>query len=80
MPDFSFQGEGARIASVRDGTPAAEAGLKGQDIIIAIDEMEVKDLRSYSNAIKAHAPGETVKVYVLRNGEKLEFEVTLMER
>lgn len=68
---------GAYVAEVIEGLPAAQAGIVVGDIIISIDgadaTMEV-DLR---NRIYAHQPGDMVTLEVLRDGVVIELAVTL---
>ena len=80
MPDFSFSGEGVRIADVSENSPAAVAKLQKGDVIVAFDGKQVKSLKDYSNFLKEHKPGDTVKLTIDRNGEKKEVIVTLSER
>jgi aminopeptidase N len=80
IPDFAFQGKGARIGTIVPGGAAEKAGLKTQDVITSINDIEIKDLRGYSNALKSFKPGEKVTVHILRGEEKLDFTVTLGER
>lgn len=80
MPDFVFSGEGVKIAGVSDDSPAAKAGLVNGDVITAFDGKPVKNLKDYSNYLKEHQPGDTVKFTIDRNGEKKEVSITLSER
>lgn len=68
---------GAYIAEVIEGLPAAAAGLQVGDIIVAVQDeattLEI-DLR---NRIYFHKPGDTVTLDVLRNGELMQVEVVL---
>jgi hypothetical protein len=80
MPDFAFSGEGVRIASLSANSPAEKAGLKKGDIIIQLGEYKVKNLREYSNALKAYKPGDTVDLMYLRSGEQIYTKITLAER
>lgn len=61
------------------GGAAEKAGLKSYDIIVAIDDDEVKTYSELQSAIFDHEIGDVVKVTVVRSGEKLDFEVTLGE-
>ncbi len=47
-PDFAFEGPGVRVESVREGSPAAKAGVQAGDILLAIDATELKTLRDFS--------------------------------
>lgn len=80
IPDFQHQGEGVRISGVLPGSPAAEAGLREGDVIVSFGGDAVGDLTGYSEAMKRYAPGDVVTVGFLRDGERREVEVTLVER
>jgi hypothetical protein len=80
MPDFVFSGEGVKIAGVSDDSPAAKAGLVKGDVISEFDGKPVKNLKDYSNYLKAHQPGDTVTFTIDRNGVKKEVNITLSER
>jgi putative serine protease PepD len=80
MPDFAFAGPGVRVQQVLDGSAAAAAGIQAGDIVVAMDGQDIADLRSYSGALKAHAPGDTVQVTVLRDGEQVTVSALLTAR
>ena len=61
-------------------TPAEAAGLQPGDLIVAIDDEEIADVRAYSNALKRYAPGDTIRIRLQREGEELELEATLVAR
>lgn len=80
MPDFTFNGEGVKIADVADNSPAANAGLQKGDVIIGFDDKLVKNLTEYSNYLKQHKPGDKVKLTIIRNNTKQDVSITLSER
>jgi hypothetical protein len=80
MPDFSFDGPGVRVQQVTPGSAAERAGIRAGDIVTALDGDRVSDLRSYSSALKAQAPGDEVSVTLLRDGEEITVTATLGER
>jgi hypothetical protein len=80
LPEFSFPGPGVKIEQVMPGTPAERAGLKPGDLIVAIDDEEVADVRAYSGILRAHVPGDTIRIRVLRDGEEVEVEAQLVAR
>ena len=80
VPDFAFAGPGVRVESVVPGSAAAAAGLAAGDVLVALDGAEISDLRSYSQALKAHQPGDTVTVVVDRANERLQLHATLGTR
>ena len=57
IPDFNEPPKGVRFADVRDGTPAAKAGLKAGDILIEFDGKEIANLYDFTYALRAHKPG-----------------------
>lgn len=80
IPDFNEPPKGVRFADVRDGTPAAKAGLKAGDILIEFDGKEIANLYDFTYALRAHKPGDSVLVRVLRAGKEIEAKVLLTER
>ncbi|MCL5075536.1 MAG: trypsin-like peptidase domain-containing protein [Chloroflexi bacterium] len=71
---------GAIVLRVGQNTPASEAGIRPGDIIVTIDDQEVKDDVTLLKAVRKHKPGETVQVTVVRDGDRRTFKVTLGER
>jgi S1-C subfamily serine protease len=71
---------GVRISGVRAGSPAEVAGLKGDDVITRIGEMDVPDLQAMTNALRAHKPGDVVEIRVLRGTTPLQLKATLGTR
>ena len=77
IPDFNEPSKGVRFADVRDGTPAAKAGLKAGDILIEFDGKEIANLYDFTYALRAHKPGDLVLVKVLRGDQTIEAKVLL---
>jgi hypothetical protein len=80
MPDFSFEGPGVRVQQVTPGSAAEGSGIVAGDVIVAIDGATVTDLRSFSDLLKARAPGDAVEVTVLRGDEEQIVEAVLGAR
>ncbi len=80
MPDFAFAGPGVRVQEVMPGSPAAAAGIRAGDVLVALDGAPIADLRGYSAALKAQQPGDTVELTVRRDGEEKVLTATLAER
>jgi len=53
--------------------------LKG-DIIIMLDEIPIKSLKDYSNALKTKQPGDIVTIEFIREGENKTVQLELAER
>ena len=71
--------EGALVANVEEGSPAAKAGIQAGDVIVAVDGQKVKDSADLPRLIGRRKPGEAVRVELLRQGKRLEKSVTLAE-
>ena len=73
-------GEGASIAEVRPGTPAATAGLRAGDVVTKIGGSAVQSADELRRTIDARTPGEKVELTVTRGGETITIDVTLGTR
>jgi membrane-associated protease RseP (regulator of RpoE activity) len=71
---------GATITGVRDGSPAADGGLKAGDVITKVGDTAVTNQRDLVTAIQAHKPGDTVTITYTRNGTSAQATVTLGDR
>ncbi len=69
---------GADIARVLPGTPAADAGLKKGDLVVAVDGEQVDSAISLVAAIRERQVGDEVTLTVLRNGSSQEVAATLV--
>jgi Do/DeqQ family serine protease len=58
--------EGARVAEVQASSPAAQAGLKGGDIVVAINGRPVRGAAELRARLGVVPAGETVELRVLR--------------
>ena len=77
IPDYSRESGGMAITAVRAGSPAAEAGMQGGDIIVMFGPHEVDDVYDYMAALNEFDPGDEVEIVVLRDGERVSFKVVL---
>ena len=77
IPDYSRESGGMAITGVRDGSPAAKAGIKGGDIIVKFGSHDIEDVYGYMYALGEFEPGDEVEIVVLRGDERLVFEVVL---
>jgi putative serine protease PepD len=72
--------EGAEIARVLSGTPAAKAGLKEGDVVIAIDGEPVNSATSLVAYVREKAVGDQVNLTVIRDGQTVHLDATLVAR
>ncbi|MDT8342454.1 MAG: PDZ domain-containing protein, partial [Longimicrobiales bacterium] len=80
IPDMGFQGYGVRVTGAREGSPAANAGLRPGDVIVAFGGTPVGDLYQYTYALREMAPGDVVEVTVEREGRRVRMQAVLGER
>ena len=59
---------GVLLAEVLDGSPAQEAGLQDGDVVIGIGNEDVDGTNKLSRLVASYAPGEDVRVKILRDG------------
>jgi putative serine protease PepD len=73
----SAVGTGAQLASVQDGSPAADAGLKTGDVITAVGDRVVTSSTELTAAVRSAKPGDTVTLTVRRGQDSSKVDVTL---
>lgn len=71
------QGQGILVAQVTPGSPAAAAGLRQGDVIIAHQGETVTDVGAFRNRIALTPPGGQARLTVLRDGQTREVQVTI---
>ena len=72
--------KGALVADVFKGDPADKAGLKVGDIIVAIDNNDIKDTHDMLTRISNKKPGEEVAFIIIRDGNKYTKTAVLRSR
>jgi len=68
---------GALVANVTAGGPAARAGLKTGDVIVAIDNIPVDDPNAFEYRFVTRALGRTAQLGVLRGGKETRLQIAL---
>jgi putative serine protease PepD len=71
---------GAQVQSVTAGSPAAEAGVREGDVIVAIDGKAVAGAESLTGYVRAYPSGAEVTVTLVRDGSSQDVDVTLAVR
>ena len=71
---------GAKITKVGSGTPAANAGLREGDVILAVDGHAVGESAALMGYVRQFSAGDQVKFTVARGSNKMEVTVKLVER
>jgi len=72
---------GVLVKKVLTGSPAVAAGIKVDDIIVAIDEMATRDTADLTSYLGEHKnPGELVSLTLIRDTTKLELSFKISTR
>jgi S1-C subfamily serine protease len=77
---MAFAGPGVRVDGTMPGSPADKAGLVKGDVVLSFDGKRLDGLKAYSDALKAHVPGDEVTVVVQHDGAEKTLKLTLGAR
>ena len=73
-------GQGAIITDVRAGSPADNAGILVNDIVLSVDGEPIDGQAGLVASIRDAVPGQIVKIEISRDGKRMTFEATLVAR
>jgi S1-C subfamily serine protease len=73
-------GSGAVIGEVTAGSPAAKAGVRVKDIVLAVNDQLITGETSLVAIIRDSAPGDKITITVERGGKKMDLIATLVAR
>lgn len=68
---------GAQVVEVSEGSPAAKAGLKVDDIITKINNVAIEDHTDLFEEIGKHKPEDKINIEFSREGKSIKKEVVL---
>jgi serine protease Do len=71
---------GAFVQAVSPGLPAERAGIQPGDVIVRVDNQDVRRTRDLIDYISALAPGTTVKLETVREGKRINLSAVTAER
>jgi serine protease Do len=72
-----FPNGGAKVEKIA-GEPAQSAGFQKDDVIVKVGTMDVHGQEDLRNAMIEYAPGTTVPIEVIRNGDRKTINVKLL--
>jgi S1-C subfamily serine protease len=67
------------VVEVVEGSPAAHAGLRAEDLIVELDGTPVEAVDDIQRVMVADLIGSPVRARVIREGTELELELTPVE-
>jgi S1-C subfamily serine protease len=73
------RGSGVEVVQVVEGSPAAEAGLRPEDLVVELDGSPVADVGDIQRLMVVEKIGAPVRVRVLRGGQELELALVPAE-
>ena len=76
VPSYGDSSDGLKLDAVREGSPAAAAGLKAGDKIVRLAGRDVKNVYDYTQALSAMEPGREYEVEVMRDGQRIASRIT----
>ena len=70
---------GLFISKIDPGSPAAEAGLSAGDVLLEVNNTEVKTIANYRKLVSAQKKDEIIRFLIKRGGNTLFYAVTVPE-
>ncbi|HEX8150264.1 MAG TPA: M20/M25/M40 family metallo-hydrolase, partial [Pyrinomonadaceae bacterium] len=80
VPSYGESTDGLKLDAVREGSPAAAAGLKAGDKIVRLAGRDIRNVYDYTQALSEMKAGREYEVELLRDGRRLTLKVTPAER
>ena len=80
IPDYGEEVEGVRLSGVREGSPAAKAGLQPGDLLVKWCGKKVSNIYELTYILQEHLPGDQVQISVLRNNKEIQLIAKLEQR
>jgi len=72
--------QGVEVTDVHRGSPAAEAGLRPGDQIVAVNGRRTDSVQELQSRVMQQDPGDRVEIVALRNGQQQTFDARLEPR
>lgn len=71
--------QGILVTQVMEGSPAEKAGIKRGDVILEVDGDKIDRVAVLRNRISLTSPGATVRLTILRGGDRRDVKVVIGE-
>jgi Tol biopolymer transport system component len=82
IPDYAGPGpgkSGVLLGGVRPGGAAEKAGMRRGDLMVKLGAHDISSIEDFMYVLNASKPGETTKVVVIRDGKRVELDVTFQD-
>jgi pimeloyl-ACP methyl ester carboxylesterase len=80
VPEASAEHRGVLVQGVAPGSSAANGGILADDIILKINETEIRDITQFIELARGFREGDAVRVTLLRGGQQLTKSFVLKPR
>lgn len=77
LKHLGVEGSAIQIDTVRDGLPAAKAGLKAEDLVVSINGQSPATSQKLREILRSSKPGDELKLHVIRRGQAQDITVKL---
>lgn len=71
---------GIIVGEVQEDSPAEKAGLAEDDIIVSLNDEDIRNWDSFRTRIAAYKPGDNITMGIIRDNDNMSLDVTLGER
>ncbi|MDA1312653.1 MAG: Do family serine endopeptidase [Acidobacteria bacterium] len=80
LRSFGAETGGVLVTAVTEGGPAEKAGMKEEDVIVAIAGKSINDGDELISTVAAQEVGSSVPIVVLRDGKRQSLDVEIADR
>lgn len=68
---------GCKLVTIDERSPAARAGLRPGDLVLRVDERDIKAAATFERWVTESNPGETLTLEIKRGGKLMSFKVKM---
>jgi len=79
-PEYEEETNGVLVSSAADDSPAGRAGIEAGDRLVSFDGKPMPGPAELAEFLRACEPGQKVKIGLVRDGDDMTLEVTLVAR
>ena len=80
IPNYADSNDGLLLDGVRDGSPAAKAGVKAGDKVVKLAGHDIRNVMDYTYVLGEMKAGVEYEIVVLRGGERLTLKIVPVKR